>query len=143
MTSTATLAVTIANYRRRAESYRADAKRARDDGDSTHADALEQVAVDYDAAAEQLELRATNELEPIKPPRMTVGRALEMLLESRGRSGLKTGAVTIGRSARGIVTWELTATADPDELEHLPAALDAAIAAHDRLAELYPDTEGK
>lgn len=81
--------------------------------------------------------------EPVKPPRMTVGRALEMLLESRGRAGAKSGAVTIGRSARGVVTWEITATADPDELEHLTAAMDAAIEAHDRLAELYPDTEGK
>lgn len=80
--------------------------------------------------------------QPVKPPRMTVGRALEMLLESRGRAGAKTGAVTIGRSARGVVTWEITATADPDELEHLTAAMDAAIAAHDRLAELYPHTEG-
>jgi hypothetical protein len=77
------------------------------------------------------------------PRRMTVGRALEMLLESRGRSGAKTGAVTIGRSARGVTTWEITATADPDGLEQLEAALAAAIAAHDRLAELYPDTEGK
>lgn len=81
--------------------------------------------------------------DPVKPHRMTVGRALEMLLESRGRSGAKTGAVTIGRSARGVVTWEVTATADPDELEQLTAALDAAIAAHDKLAGLYPDTEGK
>lgn len=80
--------------------------------------------------------------EPVKPPRMTVGRALEMLLESRGRAGAKSGAVTIGRSARGVVTWEVTATADPDELEHLTAAMDAAIEAHDRLAGLYPYTEG-
>jgi len=79
---------------------------------------------------------------PAQPRRMTVGRALEMLLESRGRGGLKTGAVTIGRSARGIVTWEITATADPDELEHLEAAVDEAIKQHDRLAGLYPNTEG-
>jgi hypothetical protein len=82
-------------------------------------------------------------LEPPTPRRMTVGRALEMLLETRGRAGSKSGAVTIGRSARGVVTWEVTAAADPDELDHLTAALDAAIAAHDRLAGLYPDTEGK
>jgi hypothetical protein len=81
-------------------------------------------------------------LEAPPPRRMTVGRALEMLLESRGRGGVKTAAVTIGRSARGVVTWELTATADPDELEHLTAAVDAAIAQHDRLDGLYPITEG-
>lgn len=70
--------------------------------------------------------------------RLSLSEVLEKLLDSRGRGGAKTGAVTIGRSARGIVTWEVTATADPDELDHLDAALDAAIAAHGRLATLYP-----
>jgi len=142
MTSIATRAVSIANYRRRAESYREQARQARDAGSTDVAEQLDQVAVDYDAAAEQLEFAETAVDEAAKPKRMTMGRVVEQLLENRGRGGAKTGAVTIGRSARGIVTWEITATADPDELEHLTAAVDAAIEQHNRLDGLYPNTEG-
>jgi hypothetical protein len=142
MTSPATRAVSIASYRRRAENYRAEAAAARESGSTDAAAELEQVAVDYDAAAEQLELAEVAVDEAAKPKRMTMGRVVEQLLESRGRGGAKSAAATIGRSARGAVTWEITATADPDELEQLDDAIAAAIAAHDKLAGLYPHTEG-
>lgn len=75
---------------------------------------------------------------PAKPPRMTVGRALELLLESRANASAKASSCTVGRSPRGVVTWELTCTTDPDEVAQLPAAVDAVLAQHDRLAEAYP-----
>lgn len=138
MTDTTAVLTMAEVFRARAASYRQAAEASRGDGATTEAEQYDAVAVDYDAAAERLELVDVTIAEATKPKRMTMGRVVEQLLESRGRGGAKSGAVTIGRSARGVVTWEITATADPEELEQLTAALDAAVAAHDRLAEAYP-----
>jgi hypothetical protein len=143
MTSTAQPLTFADAFRERAAGYRQAAEAARGDGYTAEAEQYDAVAVDYDAAAERLELAQLPAAEPEKPKRMTMGRVVEQLLESRGRGGAKSAAVTIGRSARGIVTWEITATADPDELEQLDDALAAAIAAHDQLAGAYPMPEGE
>lgn len=85
-------------------------------------------------------MEESRNMEPDRPRRITLSEIVDRMLNKSGGAG-KRSSVTIGRSASGDTTLEVTVSAGADEdTATIEDASKKAQAEYDRLTELYPVT---